>query len=62
MYIVQFIRKDNQVNEEYLYRQYEQAQKHFMLFDDDDSDLYIKINLIEEDEKGERVLDCKFYI
>ena len=48
MYIVRFVRKDNQPDEEYYYRQLADATYHFSLFVDDDSNLYSKIEVIDE--------------
>ena len=47
MYIVRFIRKDNQPCEEYYYPKLEDAKYHLSLFVDDDSELYEKIELVE---------------
>ena len=55
MFIVRFIRKDNKQDEEYYYSKPEDARYHFSLFATDDSDLYRRIELIDED-KGE-ILD-----
>ena len=45
-YIVQFIRKDNQPNEEYIYPNMIDAEHHFNLFRTDNSGLYNKICLL----------------
>lgn len=45
-YIVQFIRKDKQPIEEYIYPDREDAERHFNLFRNDDSGLYSKIELL----------------
>lgn len=47
MYVVRFIRKDNQPCEEYYYYKIEDAKYHLSLFVDDDSGLYEKIELVE---------------
>lgn len=45
-YIVQFIRKDNQPNEEYIYPNLKDAEHHYNLFKTDDSELYTDIKLL----------------
>ena len=45
-YIVQFVRKDGQPNEEYIYPDKAEAEKHFRLFRNDDSGLYTEICLL----------------
>ena len=45
-YIVQFIRKDGQPNEEYIYPDMIDAERHFQLFKNDDSGLYKKVLLL----------------
>ena len=45
-YIVQFIRNDHQPNEEYVYANRLDAEHHFSLFQNDNSGLYKKINLL----------------
>ena len=42
-YIVQFQRKDGQPDEEYIYPNKDDAERHFRLFRNDDSGLYRKI-------------------
>lgn len=51
MYIVRFIRWDDQPNEEYYYHHLEDAIFHFDLFKDDDSGLYTRIELLEVCDK-----------
>ena len=46
-YIVRFIRKDGKPVEEFFYHTFEAAISHFLLFEDDDSDLYIRIEIID---------------
>ena len=46
-YIVRFIRKDGKPVEEFFYHTYEEAFVHLALFRDDDSDLYIRIEIID---------------
>lgn len=45
-YIVQFCRVDGQPDEEYYYNDENEAERHFRLFQNDDSGLYTKINLL----------------
>ena len=46
-YLVRFVRKDRQPNEEYYYRDLAGAEYHFSLFLEDDSGLYERIELVE---------------
>ena len=46
MYIVRFIRKDGQPDEEYYYHRLEDAEYHRSLFSGDDSDLYASIEIV----------------
>ena len=55
MFVVRFVRKDDLHDEEYLYHKFEDAQMHFHLFDEDDSELYQNICLFEE-KSGELIL------
>lgn len=48
LYIVRFIRKDGKPNEEYYYPLIEQAEEHFFLFLNDDSELYSRIELLDD--------------
>ena len=45
-YIVQFCRVDGQPDEEYIYNDIDEAEKHFRLFQNDDSGLYTKVSLL----------------
>ena len=45
-FIVRFIRKDGRPDEEYYYHTLQEAETHKKLFDDDDSDLYERIEII----------------
>ena len=45
-YIVQFVRRDKQPVEEYIYPNLKDAEHHFNLFRKDDSGLYTKICLL----------------
>ena len=46
MFIVKFVRKDGTSDEEYYYHTLQEAETHKKLFDDDDSDLYERIEII----------------
>lgn len=46
-YIVRFIRKDDRPVEEFFYHTFEDATSHLLLFRDDDSDLYARIEIID---------------
>ena len=48
MYTVTFIRRDGQPDEIYYYNQLDEARHHFELFRDDDSELYSRIELVQE--------------
>lgn len=56
MYMVQFVRFDNQPDEEYYYNNQSDAMKHLNMFRDDDSGLYQKINLLEVDGENEKMI------
>lgn len=47
-FITRFIRKDHQPNEDYYYRTVFEAIKHYSLFEDDDSDLYDRIQIVDD--------------
>ena len=49
MYTVKFIRSDGKKDECYYYKMLHDAEYHFHLFDDDDSDLYLSIILTKAD-------------
>ena len=51
MYITRFIRKDGRKNEDYWYHTLEEALAHLELFRDDDSGLYKKILVIDEENR-----------
>lgn len=51
MFVVRFIRKDGQPNEEYYYHELDNAKRHLALFYEDNSDLY-KIVLLLDEERG----------
>ena len=46
MFSVRFVRKDGKPDEEYYYHTLQEAETHKKLFDDDDSDLYERIEII----------------
>lgn len=48
MYTVIFIRRDDQPDEIYYYNHLDEARHHFELFRDDDSELYNRIELVQE--------------
>ena len=50
-WIVRFIRKDGKANEEYYYHTQAEAEYHRDLFQDDDSELYEKIEVVNEADK-----------
>lgn len=47
LYIVRFVRRDGRAAEEYYYPKIEQAEEHYSLFLDDDSELYTRIELTD---------------
>lgn len=51
MYIVRFVRWDDQPNEEYYYHHLEDAMFHLCLFKEDHSSLYKRIELLESGDK-----------
>ena len=59
-YIVRFVRRDGKPNEEYLYRTVEEARRHFDLFNEDDSDLYDSIEVIDQRCPDEAVVFHRF--
>ena len=48
MFIVRFVRKDGKPDEEYYYHTLQKAEALKHLFDDDDSDLYERIEIIPD--------------
>lgn len=48
MFVVRFVRKDGKPDEEYYYHTLEDAEAHRDFFDDDDSGLYERIEIVEE--------------
>ena len=48
LWIVRFVRKDGKSDEEYYYRSLAEAKYHKNLFLDDDSELYERIEIIND--------------
>lgn len=57
MYMVQFVRIDNQPDEEYYYANQSDAMEHLNMFRNDDSGLYQIINVLEIDEEDEVIIN-----
>ena len=58
-YIVRFVRRDFQPDEEYYYQHLEDAEYHYSLFEKDDSNLYRRIELVScENERNIKVITC----
>lgn len=55
MFIVRFIRRDGQPDEEYMYQSEKDAQYHFNLFMSDDSGLYKRIEYSKRDSHREYI-------
>ena len=49
-FVIRFVRRDKKADEEYFYHTYEDAEHHLNLFRDDDSDLYDRIELVDEND------------
>lgn len=56
MYIVKFVRRDGEPDEEYIYNEYGDAKHHMDLFIGDDSQLYSRIDLLRLNDNGEVIL------
>ena len=56
-YIVRFIRRDHKPNEDYYYNDLSNAEAHFFLFKNDDSNLYDEIDLIDYSDGIENIID-----
>ena len=56
-YVVRFIRRDSEPQEEYYYNALPDARYHFDLFKDDDSGLYQSVELITLDPE-EKILQA----
>ena len=61
MWIVRFIRKDAKPDEEYFYHSQGEAEYHRDLFQNDDSGLYEKIEVINETELEGGCYGTEFY-
>ena len=59
-YLVRFVRRDRQPNEEYYYNDLAGAEYHFNLFLDDDSSLYERIELVKMTSE-ERIIKVNVY-
>lgn len=57
MYIVKFVRRDHEPDEEYIYNGYSDAKHHMDLFIGDDSQLYSHIDLLRLNDNGELILN-----
>ena len=57
LFIVRFIRRDGKPDEEYYYHTREDAERHFLLFRDDDSGLYREIVMTHLSGDAEEVLN-----
>lgn len=53
MFAVVFKRRDRRPDEVYYYKKKDDAEYHFGLFSNDDSNLYSKISIIKVDEEQE---------
>lgn len=60
MYIVRFIRRDKQPAELYYYPRKEDALYHLNMFQDDDSELYTRIDVVEDNEKETMIASIIF--
>lgn len=60
MWIVRFVRKDGKPDEEYFYHSQEEAEHHRDLFQNDDSGLYEKIEVIKEESNKEDTMELNF--
>ena len=50
MYVTRFIRKNGKPDEDYWYHTKQEAMAHMELFNEDDSGLYEKIVVLDEEE------------
>lgn len=57
MYLLKFVRRDRQPNEEYFYNNQQDAEYHMNLFRDDDSELYCRIELLRVEGYLENVIE-----
>lgn len=58
MYLLRFVRRDQQPNEEYFYNNQQDAEYHMNLFRDDDSDLYCHIDLLRVEGTSETIIEA----
>lgn len=56
LFVVRFVRRDLKPEEEYYYSSIEAAEEHFGLFLNDDSELYSKIEIVQQTSESEKVL------
>ena len=56
LFIVRFVRNDGKPHEEYYYPDLSAAEEHLNLFLDDDSELYSKIELVQQEPEKDIVL------
>lgn len=61
MYMVQFVRLDNQPDEEYYYTSLSDAMNHLNLFRDDNSKLYLRIGLSRVEGPLETVIEARCF-
>ena len=61
MYLVRFCRNDNQPNEDYYYVDKASAQHHFSLFENDNSQLYTRIELCFWNLDNESTIQSKIF-
>ena len=55
MFIVRFVRKDGHPNEDYYYHLARDALEHFLLFENDDSNLYKEVSAIMEKREDSHI-------
>lgn len=60
LFVVRFIRNDGKPDEEYVYNTYEEAQKHYDLFQNDDSGLYERIEIVDYHSREKKCKDMEF--
>lgn len=61
MFVVRFIRKGKQPNEEYYYHFLKDAVSHYSLFENDDSALYSQIIIAYQIDKAETIIMQKYF-
>lgn len=62
LYIVRFMRLDDYPDEEYNYIRKSDAEKHFLMYATDNSELYYEIQLSEVRNKTEQILNAKLLL